>query len=465
MLPGRYVVVVEATGFQKTSQAIVLEIGQRARADFSLGVGGRSEAVEVEATLSTLNTEQAALGTVISQNSVANLPLASRNWDDLLFLVAGVQGDRYTDQGGGTSFGRTGGVNVHGQRSLQNNFTARRRRQQHDLRERPGADHPGLASLIDAIQEFKIVTSPYSAEYGRAPGGGDQRQHQVRHQPDPRHRLRVLPQRQPRRDRLLLGAEQAAEARNNQNQFGGNLSGPILKDRAFFFADYEGLRLTRGVTRSTRVLTDDERRGVFAGAVRDPLTGQNFPNNTIPADRWDPVAAAMIELLPAPNQPGTTNFSRQAELTDDSDRFMGRLDFKATASDSLFARYMYSTRDRSIPGWFGGIVDGLGSSSGGVQTVKSQSLVMGWTRVFSSNVVNEFRFSWNGAKSDGFQEPFGQDPPAGAVVPGVPDDPQVAGGLTGVNISGYFGGGAKIGSPELPAQVPAHEPVRVPEHP
>ena len=236
---------------------------------------------------------------------------------------------------------------------------------------------------------------------------------------------------------------------NNQNQFGGNLSGPILKDRAFFFADYEGLRLTRGVTRSTRVLTDAERQGVFSGAVRDPLTGQNFPNNTIPANRWDPVAAAMIQLLPAPNQPGTNNFSRQADLTDNSDRFLGRIDFKATASDSVFARYMYSTRDRFIPGWFGGIVDGLGSSSGGVQTVKSQSLVMGWTRVFGSNVVNEFRFSWNGAKSDGFQEPFGQAPPSDAVVPGVPNDSLVAGGLTGVNISGYFGGGAKIGSPNF----------------
>ena len=99
LTPGRYTVAVEASGFQKTSQAVVLEIGQRARADFSLGVGTRSEAVEVQGTSSVLNTEQAALGTVIEQKSVANLPLASRNWDDLLFLVAGVQGDRYTDQG------------------------------------------------------------------------------------------------------------------------------------------------------------------------------------------------------------------------------------------------------------------------------------------------------------------------------------------------------------------------------
>ena len=421
--------------------------------------------MEVEGTRSVLNTEQAALGTVIEQKSVANLPLASRNWDDLLFLVAGVQGDRYTDQGGGTSFGRTGGVNVHGQRSLQNNFTL------------DGVDNNTISEnvqelttqvsrpSIDAIQEFKIVTSPYSAEYGRAPGGAISVS--TKSGTNEIHGTAYEYFRNDSLDAIDYFSELNKQPKlvNNQNQFGGNLSGPIIKDRAFFFADYEGLRLTRGVTRSTRVLTDDERRGVFAGAVRDPLTGQPFPNNTIPADRWDPVAAAMIGLLPAPNQPGTNNFSRQADLTDSSDRFMGRIDFKATASDSVFARYMYSTRDRFIPGWFGGIVDGLGSSSGGVQTVKSQSLVMGWTRVFSSNVVNEFRFSWNGAKSDGVQEPFGQAPPPGAVVPGVPDNPAGGGRPHGRQHLRVLRRRGQDRIAELPAQVPAHEPVRVPEHP
>jgi Carboxypeptidase regulatory-like domain/TonB-dependent Receptor Plug Domain len=447
--PGRYKVEAEAAGFQKNAQTIVVEVGQRARADFSLGVGTLAEAVTVEDTRRVLNTEQAALGQVIEQAAVANLPLASRNWDDLLFLVAGVQGDRYTDQGGGTSFGRTGGFNVHGQRSLQNNFTL------------DGVDNNTISEnvqelttqvsrpSIDAIQEFKIVTSPYSAEYGRAPGGavsvttksGTNEIHGTGYEYFRNDSLDTID--------FFSKLNNQPKLQNSQNQFGGNLGGPIIKDRSFFFVDYEGLRLTRGVTRSTRVPTDAERQGIFSGTVRDPLTGQPFANNTIPVSRFDPVAAAMLGLLPAPNQPGATNFSRQADLTDDSDRILGRVDFKATQNDSIFARYIYSTRDRFIPGWFGGIVDGLSSSSGGVQTIKSQSLVGGWTRVFSQSVVNEFRFSWNGAKSDGVQEPFGQAPPADAVVPGVPNNPTVAGGVTGVNISGYFGGGAKIGSPNF----------------
>ena len=173
----------------------------------------------------------------------------------------------------------------------------------------------------------------------------------------------------------------------------------------------------------------------------------------------------MIQLLPAPNQPGTNNFSRQADLTDSSDRFLGRIDFKATASDSVFARYMYSTRDRFIPGWFGGIVDGLGSSSGGVQTIKSQSLVMGWTRVFSSNVVNEFRFSWNGAKSDGVQEPFGQAPPRGCGRARRSRQPAGGGRPHGRQHLRVLRRRGQDRIAELPAQVPAHEPVRVPEHP
>src|SRR5262249_10069442 len=151
-------------GFRKVTRALVLEVGQKARLDFVLEVGGMAEDVVVQDE-SLLHTEQAALGTSIDQASIAKLPLAIRNWDDLLALVPGVEGDRFTEQGGGTSFGRTGGVNVHGARALQNNFLL------------DGVDNNSISEnvqelttqvsrpSVDAIQEFKVVTSPYSAEY------------------------------------------------------------------------------------------------------------------------------------------------------------------------------------------------------------------------------------------------------------------------------------------------------------
>jgi hypothetical protein len=161
LIPGRYRVDIELSGFRKSSQVVTVEVGQRARLDVELAVGSFTETVTVVEAQPLLQSNDASLGAVIPQSQVANLPLAIRNWDDLLALVPGVQGDRYTEQGGGTSFGRTGGINVHGARALQNNFLL------------DGVDNNSISEnvqeltsqvsrpSVDAIQEFKVVTSPY----------------------------------------------------------------------------------------------------------------------------------------------------------------------------------------------------------------------------------------------------------------------------------------------------------------
>ncbi len=209
LIPGKYQVDVEQTGFKKVSQVVTLEVGQRARVDATLEVGAVSETVTVGETTQLLNSNDATLGTVIPQFQVSNLPLAIRNWDDLLALVPGVQGDRYSEQGGGTSFGRTGGINVHGARALQNNFLL------------DGVDNNSISEnvqelttqvsrpSVDAIQEFKVVTSPYAAEYGRSPGAaisvstksGTNSVHGTAY--------RVLPQPGDGFDRFLLEARQS----------------------------------------------------------------------------------------------------------------------------------------------------------------------------------------------------------------------------------------------------------------
>ena len=384
-----------------------------------------SEAVTVAEATRLLNTTQAALGSVIDQSAVSKLPLAIRNWDDLLALVPGVQGDRYTEQGGGTAVGRTGGVNVHGSRSLQNNFLL------------DGVDNNSISTnvqelttqvsrpSVDAIQEFKVVTSPYSAEYGRAPGAaisvttksGTNEFHGTAYDYFRNDELRLEHyfNRLPHRARLAP----LAKPTNDQNQFGGNLGGPIVKDRAFFFADYEGTRITRGVTRSTRVPTTAERAGIFTGTVRDPLTGQPFPNNTIPADRIDPVAAAIMALVPLPNTTGTNNFFRpDANLIDDADRLTGGWTSAPRTTTASSCATSTPTASGRIPGAFGGVLDGTGTSAFGNQTIKTNGLVGGWTRIFGPSVVNEFRFSWSAVDSDAVQQPFGQLPPRRGAGPG-----------------------------------------------
>src|SRR5580765_7691099 len=451
LVPGRYQVEVELTGFKKSSQVIALEVGQRARLDVELAVGAFSEVVTVAESPQLLNSNDATLGAVIPQMQVANLPLAIRNWDDLLALVPGVQGDRYTEQGGGTSFGRTGGINVHGARALQNNFLL------------DGVDNNSISEnvqelttqvsrpSVDAIQEFKVVTSPYSAEYGRSPGAAVSVS--TKSGTNGIHGTAYEYFRNDAMDSIDYFSQKANAAKpaNDQNQYGGNVGGPIVKDKAFFFGDYEGTRITKGVIRLTRVPTANERAGIFTSTVRDPLTGLPFANNQIPASRIDPYAAAIIGLVPLPNQPGPTNFFRTADLIDNADRLLTRLDWKPTSSDSIFGRYIYSNRTRQIPGAFGGVVDGTGTSAFGNQTIKTNALVGGWTRVISAAMVNEFRFSWSQATSDAVQQSFGLTPPANATIPGSVTNPIVAGGLPGITIDGYFGGSGlgRIGSPDF----------------
>src|SRR5262245_36679685 len=451
LIPGKHQVEVELTGFKKSSQVIALEVGQRARLDVELAVGGISEVVTVAESPQLLNANDATLGAVIPQMQVANLPLAIRNWDDLLALVPGVQGDGYTEQGGGTSFGRTGGINVHGARALQNNFLL------------DGVDNNSISEnvqeltsqvsrpSVDAIQEFKVVTSPYSAEYGRSPGAAVSVS--TKSGTNAIHGTVYDYFRNQAMDSIDFFSRRAGAAKpdNKQNQPGGNFGGPLIRDKAFFFVDFEDTHITRGVTRLTRVPTADERAGIFTTAIKDPTTGLNFDNNTIPTGRIDPYAAAIIALVPLPNQPGANNFFRTGELVDNSDRLLTRADWRPNGQDSFFGRYIYSTRDREIPGAFGGVIDGTGTSAFGNQEIKTHAIVGGWTRVLSSTMVNEVRFSWSRSRSDAEHQAFGVAPPAAATITGMITDPLVAGGFPGITIDGYFGGSGlgRLGSPDF----------------
>jgi outer membrane receptor protein involved in Fe transport len=445
LAPGEYLVQVEAPGFQRFEQTVSLSTGARARLDLSLPVGSIGETVTVEGVTPLLSSESAVLGTVVSNVEISTLPLAIRNWDDLLAMVPGVQSDRYTEQSGGTSAGRTGGVSVHGNRSLQNNFLL------------DGVANNSFSTnvqelttqisrpSVDAIDEFKVVTSPYAAEYGYSPGAAI-----IVNTKSGTNTMRGTVYDFYRDDRFdtinyFAKAANQQKSTNNQNQFGGNLGGPILPDRAFFFGDYEGTRIEQGVLRTGNVMTQDQRRGVFTSTIRDPQTGQPFPNNTIPDSRIDPVARAIMDLVPLPNTTGSNNFIRQPNVEDESDRYLARVDFRPGNNDTIFARYIYSDRFRFVPGWFGGVLDGTSTSAWGRNYLKSHAVVAGWTKILGSSLVNESRFSYARGTNDGTQDPFGESGMELIGFKGVPDDPQTAGGIVGIDIDGHL----RLGSPNF----------------
>src|SRR5262245_1336731 len=475
---GTYSISVEATGFKKSvNEKVTLEVAQKARLDFTVQVGRLEETVTVEANGALLTTQEATPGAVVENKLVTDLPLSARNWDDLLLTVAGVQGDRYTEEGGGTASGRTGNVNVNGARSLQNNFVL------------DGADNNSISEnvqelttqvirpSVDAIREFKVLTNPYNAEYGRSPGaaisvttkGGSNGFHGSLYE---FHRNRVFDA-----NNFFVNSAGRDKPQQIQNQFGGALGGPVLKDKLFFFGNYEGTRIRKGLLRLTNVPLPNERIGDFSldaaarahvkyqtncprgaqycyGTVIDPLTGQPFPDNKIPADRIEPTAKRVLDLIPQANLiPGSgalnaNNYIITPNLQDDTDSFLFRGDWQLSTRHNAFARYAYTDRFRYVPGFLGGIVDGTSTSAWGRLTMIAHSAVIGVNSVISPKLVNEFRLGWGRNVSRGVQDPYGQNTLSDFGFKGIPDNPLYDGGIVGISISG-----GSIPSPASPARL------------
>lgn len=453
---GTYEVTVTRSGFSQATQQVHVDTAQHARQDFSLAVAGEAQTVTVNATAADLSPDDASLGTTIGNSTVTLTPLYLRNWDDLLRLVPGVQANRYTDQSGATSAGRTGGFNVHGVHSLQNNFIL------------DGIDNNSISEnvqelttetarpSVDTIQEFRVITNPYSAEFGRSPGasvvvttkGGTNQLHGLA--------FEYLRNRVFDANDFFSNRNGLKKPQNIQNQFGGNLGGPIKKDKLFWFFDYEGTRIRRGVSRIATVPLPNERIGDFSPstatalgikypAIFNPLTGKQFPNNTIPAAQIDPYAAKIMNLFPLPNLPGElNNFTRNAGLYDDNNNYDGRTDWDPTEKDIVFLRYSYSNRGRFIPGNFGGIADGTGTSAWGRQRLIAHSGVLGWTRTLTPSIANEFRLGYERNYSYAQQDPFGKNH-VSDYVPGVPQNPAVDGGISQTSFANF----TSIGSPDF----------------
>lgn len=248
--------------------------------------------------------------------------------------------------------------------------------------------------------------------------------------------------------------------KNIQNQFGGNFSAPIIHNKLFGFFNYEGTRLRQGVTRVSTVPLPNERVGDFSPAaatlndvsypaIYDIRTGRQFPNNSVPQSLLDPYALKIMNLFPLPNQPGEfNNLARVGAIVDDTDSYNGRLDWNATDKDLVFGRATIANRKRDIPGYYGGIADGTGTSAWGNSTLKAQGVAIGWTHIFNPTLLNEFRLGFVHNNAYDQQQPFGLNH-ASDYVPGIPQNPAIDGGLPMIGFNNY----TFIGSPDfLPKQ-------------
>jgi Carboxypeptidase regulatory-like domain len=499
---GHYTITVTAQGFAKTAQKnLTVNVAQVMQVNVSLKLGAATETVEVNTAPPLLQTEEASVGQVIGAEQVNALPLNGRNFTFLAQLGAGMQTPQADTRGNAAS----GAFSANGLRPAQNNYLLDGIDNNSNAVDFLNGTNFIILPPVDAIQEFKVQTADFSAELGRSAGAvlnatiksGTNSLHGAAWEFFRNDKLDATDWFESNTPTPFKGALRL-------NQFGASAGGPIIKNKMFFFGDYEGKRRvqgntsgsatvptaaerTSGYTDLTAILaansgteTDNLGRTVPKGTVMDPATtrrvtlGSTDPVsgiaatatgyvrdpfgtcasstisydaaacglNVLPSARVDPTAIPLLNLYPDPNNSSpNNNFASSPKLYEHENTFDTRFDFNPTEKGQIFFRFSYSDDPQYIPGPFGGIADG-GSFQQGIQTAKSDQAVAAWTHVFSPSTVNQVRGGFNHLHTTRFG-PVGAELgiPAKYGIQGIPQGNE-NGGLPAFG----FGGLATLGS-------------------
>lgn len=394
--PGYYKLTVELTGFRTAVRPdIKLDVNQTARVDFVLQPGTISETVEVTAAAPLLQTESPSLGAQIENKTVVGLPLNGRDYTQLVTLSPGATPNHYSRASNG--FSLNGGVTLQTTLLLDGTDNTN-----YEI----GTDSGNMNALnpsVDAIQEFKVETANFSAEYGRSANGIVNVS--IKSGTNAYHGNAFEFLRNDALDANDYFANRSGLARPplRRNQFGATLGGPIVKNHTFFFLSYQGTRQTSSKTVAVTVPTGQMASGGFASAIYDPLTvvngvRQQFPGNTIPASRLDPVGAKLAALYPKPNLPGNVNnFSANQGITSNADELDARFDQQFTQHDTAFFRYSRGTGQNEQSSIFdapGNGSDGTLNSWPYVKPLRAWSFAAGETHIFSSTMINDVHIGY-----------------------------------------------------------------------
>jgi hypothetical protein len=430
---GNYTVLAEMTGFKATALSNVqVGVDQRVRIDVSLEVGQMTESVTIEATTPLVQTNSSELGTTVSEEQIKTLPLNGRNFVSLTRtvpgVVRGIPGSNI-DGAGSLAWRASASFSANGQRSRDNNYML------------DGVDNNEtwlqtvvLFPSVDSLDEFKLQTSTYSAEFGRSLGGVVNLQIK-----SGTNTLRGSAYEFLRNDALDANNffnNRAGRDKPDfsQHQFGGTLGGAIFKDRTFFFGDYQGHREKQGQTFLSNVPSMKMRQGDFSELTRviyDPQTGLPFPGNVIPVDRWDDASKAILEqLYPEPNAAGSVgsfgqpinNYLINPTKERQDNQFDVKIDHNVSSANRFFGRYSYEKTHRlqpaTLPHGDNGATFGAGDGN-----IKAQGFAFNDTHSFGSNWLNEARFGWTSIKFNMTSIDFGENLAQAIGIPGINTSP------------------------------------------
>jgi hypothetical protein len=493
---GRYTVTVEHPGFKTAvSNAVDINVQDRAVVNITLELGAVAETIEVKAVTPLIETETSELGQIVDSRRVSTLPLNGRNFAQLALLSAGTAPSEpgARDEGGF-------GFSSNGARSLQNNFLLDGVDNNSNLPDLLNETNFVIQPPIDALEEFKVQTNAYSAEFGRGNGAivnavlksGKNKLHGS---------LWEFLRNEKLDSKNYFDSRTGRTPPYKRNQFGGTIGGPVYipglyngKDRTFFFFDYEGLRVRQAQTQTGLIPNSFWKNGDFTNNLNgSPLLDYTSPvagvldcngtqtyagelfntqlTNTASSGSQtglcgvpfgynasgqpvnilssvDPLASRLAALYPTAGtfDPKTgNNFLANPVLKESRKNFDTRIDQKFSEADNAFFRFSYEDQPSTIPGTFGGIADGGGFFSG-VEENSYRSFATSWTHIFAPTLINEFRLGYNRINSQRAQlnanKNISGDPAFNVDFPGVPFSPGI-GGLPQLT----FNDVATLGSP------------------
>jgi hypothetical protein len=483
LIPGSYDVAVELTGFRRwVHKGVVLQVNQRARVDATLDVGGLTETTEVIGLAPLTRTDSAEMGEVIEERAVRELPLNGRNFATLVYLAPGITpGQVGENLSGASTFNPRGASNFNalGSSANTNAWLV------------DGIDNNEFTfntvivqPTVESVREFKVLTGTFSAEFGRGAGvvsvstkSGNNEWHGTVFEYLRNERFDA---------KNFFALPTATKAPLDRHQYGAALSGPIIKNKTFFFVDWAAQREDRGQVFVNTVPTEAMRRGDFSDyraangsliLIYDPLTTQvnpngagfirqPFPGNIIPANRLDSVGLNVGSIYPLPNGPGAfNNYTSTVNRSVRGNSFTGRVDHRQGDRDSFFVRFSYEKFSLDAPQGQAACClptppeaasrFDLGPFVAGIQNTRLTTMggVMNWTHLFGPTVVNELRIGFAKTNPETVQSDFGTQAATSLGIQGINLN-EFATGLPNLNIqdvTGLSGGPAFL--PVNPKQI------------
>lgn len=398
--PGQYELSCEQSGFKKfVRSGIVLETGMAATIDVQLDLGQLTEVVSVTASAPLLESESGAIGQLVESAMILNMPIQSRRVGAMVRLMGNVS---FTGETGGQSIPR---FSVAGGRSYNQMWHLDGGVVQNQA---GGSPQLSVNPPNESLQEFKVMANNYPAEYGRSGSGvvvmatrsGTNEFHGAVYEWLRNDKLNARTFFAPSKPPLRY------------NIFGGSLGGPIVKNKTFFFVNYEGGRRRTGVTVARTVPRPAEVNGDFSARrdirVLDPATrsgstaAQPFAGNMIPASRIDPIGKAFAALYPAPNQPGddpgrapSNNFRGNGSDSLTQDFYTIRLDHALTEKDRLSGRVSLLHGPEGVAAVFPNVA---ADDRAGTRENENRNFVINWQRTVRPNLINEFRYMFYNRK-------------------------------------------------------------------